>query len=127
MTTLKKLIASAAVATVLSLAGTLAASAADITMKPMQGLSFEVGSKHAVSYYLRDNGACKLVLTLAEAPNWDEGASLVATRFEAAIDGGSARRFDVGESKQLEFACGARADKMSVRWLEQVASSPPRK
>jgi hypothetical protein len=80
-----------------------------------------------VAYYVRDNGTCKLVLTLAEAPNWDKGASLIATRFEAAIDAGSARRFDVGDSKQLEFACGALAEQMRVKWLEQVASSPPGK
>jgi hypothetical protein len=39
-----------------------------MTMKPLQGVSFDIGTKRAVSYFLSDNGACKLTLTLALRP-----------------------------------------------------------
>ena len=127
MNMLTKIIAGTAFAAVLSLSTAVATQAADeMTMKPLQGVSFDVESKRAVSYFLSDNGTCKLVLTLAEAPNWNEGPrpSLTTTRFEAAIGAGKTARFEVSEGKSLEFACYADAQVMSVRGLEQVASSP---
>ena len=40
--------------------------ASPLIMKPLQGVSFDIGTKRAVSYFLSDNDACKLTLTLAE-------------------------------------------------------------
>jgi len=126
MNMLTKIIAGTAFAAVLSLSTAAATQAADeMTMKPLQGVSFDVESKRAVSYYLNDAGTCKLVLTLAGEPDLGEVASFTATRFEAAIGAGKMARFVVGEGKSLEFACHAGAQVMSVRGLEQVASSPP--
>ena len=45
-------------------------------------------TKHAVAYFLSDNGACKLVLTVAEALDADDDSKFVATRFEVAVKGG---------------------------------------
>ena len=126
MNTLKKIIAGTAFAAVLTLSAAAATQAAEMTMKPLQGVSFEVEAKHAVSYFLRDDGTCKLVLTLAGEPDLGEVPSFTATRFEAAIAAGRMARFEVSQGKSLEFACHAGAQVMSVRGLEQVASSPGR-
>jgi hypothetical protein len=121
-----KMIVSAATAIAVSLSLANANQAAEVmTMKPLHALSFDVGAKRAVGYFLPDNETCKLVLTMADAPNLGEAPSLTTTRFEAAIDGGTAKSFDVAEGKALEFSCHPGAQKMSVRWLAQIASSPP--
>ena len=99
-----------------------AADSSLLTMKPLHGISHDVGTKRAVSYFLSDNGKCKLVLTLAEAPNWDEVPNLIATRFEAAIDAGKTTRFHATAGKSLQFACQAGAQAMNVKVLDQVAT-----
>jgi len=90
-------------------------------MKPLQGISFDVGTKRAVSYFLSENGTCRLVLSLAAAPNWDEMSSLEVTRFEAALPANEETHFRSAEGKVLEFACGAGAKSMSVEVVEQIA------
>jgi hypothetical protein len=105
----------------------LSALAADqLTMKPLQAVSFDVESKRAVGYYLNNNGRCDLVLTLAEPAKFDEVNSFTATRFEAGVTDGKTARFDVSPGKSLEFVCKESAEVMYVRGLEQIASSPPK-
>ena len=57
--------------------------ASPLTMKPLQGVSFDIGTKRAVSYFLSDNDACKLTLTLAEVVPDDEVNGLTAVRMTA--------------------------------------------
>jgi hypothetical protein len=47
-------------------------SASPLTMKPLQGVSFDIGTKRAVSYFLSDGDTCKLTLMLAEVVYGDE-------------------------------------------------------
>lgn len=51
-----------------------------LTMKPLQGVSFDIGTKRAVSYFLSDEDSCKLTLTLAEVVHGDEVNDLTTTR-----------------------------------------------
>jgi len=119
-----------AIATALTAILSLSAFAAQVadaspqrvmTMKPLQGVSFDVGTQHAVSYFLSEDGTCKLVVTLGAAPNWDEVASLTVTRFEAAVPARKGARFRSVEGKIIQFACHAGAKSMSVEGMEQVA------
>ena len=115
MNSLKKILIGTAFAAVLPLSTAAAAQAADaLTMKPLQALSFDVEAKNAVAYFLSDNGACRLVLVLAEPPNADYLTNFVTTRFEAAIAAGNTTRFDVTTGTSLDFACHAGAQAMSV-------------
>lgn len=117
----------------MTLAGILIANAAraeDFSnvqiLKPLHGISFPVGTKHAAGYFLSDNGVCKLVLTLADEPNWDEIPNFTATRHEAAIPAGKATQFNATEGKAIEFACQAGARAMSVKGTEQVTMDSAR-
>ena len=74
---------------------------------------------------LNDEGTCKLVVTLADAPSAEDTARFIATRYEATIKPGKTTRFDVTEGKALDFACQAEAQTMIVTGLEQIAASPP--
>jgi hypothetical protein len=42
-----------------------------LTMKPLHGVSFDLGTKRAVSFFSSVAGHCKLVLTYAEPLVWD--------------------------------------------------------
>jgi hypothetical protein len=122
MSTTKHLVAALSAAAVVDITALSPASAASATVKPLSGLSFDIGSKHAVSYFQRDNGSCKLVLTYAEAPDWDGVPSLTATRFETSIGEGKTVRHNVSEGEALEFVCLEGAEAMSVRQLDRIAA-----
>src|SRR5262245_64335257 len=67
----------------------------DVTMSPMKGISFDVGAERAVSYFLSENGECKLVLTHA-GESKENDTTFTATRFEATIDAGKTKRYVSG-------------------------------
>jgi hypothetical protein len=95
-----------------------AAQAEDVqTIKPMQGVSFHAGTKHASGYFLKDNSACQLVLTTA-----DEG-HYAPSRVETAIETGRSTRYQLANGKTLEFACLADAQVLAVTSLETTAAN----
>jgi hypothetical protein len=95
--------------------------ASPLTMKPLQGVSFDIGTKRAVSYFLSDNDACKLTLTLAEVVQDDAVNGLTAARMTVPVEVGKVAHFDTAEGKSLEFKCQAGAQAMSVNVLNRVA------
>lgn len=113
-----------AVASVLAVAGP--AVAADVlTMKPKQGVSFDVGTKHAVGYYLAKGGICNLTVLMAES-NEAEAVKGAATRVTIPVIPTQAARVDNAEGKTMEFACAPSAESMTVRIMDQVAYAPSR-
>ncbi len=127
MNSTKKITVAMALTSVLAISHAGALQAAEsspvLTMKPFYGISFDVGTKRAVTYFRADNGTCDLVVTLADPPSWDDDIpAFSAERFEAAIPAGKSRRFSSAEGKTLEFACQARAEAMSIKAVEQIAT-----
>jgi hypothetical protein len=114
MNTTKNIIL-AATLSVLSVARVGAAQAAE-TVKPLQGVSFHVGSTDAAAYFLSENRTCKLVLTMAKKDGQP-------TRLEAAITGGESTRYWLAEGNALEFACQADAQAMAINSLPTVAAN----
>jgi hypothetical protein len=128
MTSIKAIAVLAPLAAALALvtAGSLQASEAQdrLTMEPLQGISFDAGSKRAVSFFVAKSGFCELVVTFAEEPNWDEPEGFVFTHFEATIADNRATVFCPHSGKALQFACDANATAMSVAGIDQVATIP---
>jgi hypothetical protein len=106
--------------------GAVSAYAADtavkLTMKPLHGISFDVGARRAVSYYQNSNGRCALVLTIAEAPDWENPARFASTRFEATVPAGETTRYKSDEGKAIDFSCEEAAQTMIVNPIEQFAA-----
>jgi hypothetical protein len=90
-------------------------------MKPLHGVSFDIGSAHAVSYFVSEAGRCQLVLTLGAEPNWNENG-FETKRFEAAIKAGNATRYS-SEGKTFEFSCAADAQALAVRPVGELTAS----
>ena len=84
------------------------------TLKPLQGISFHVGSKDAVAYFLSENGTCQLVLTMAEGADQP-------TRFEAPIPGSGSTTYELAEGKSLEFTCQSDTQTMKIDALLTLA------
>jgi hypothetical protein len=122
MSSSKIIIALAAFSSLISLASASHASelSTPINFKPLHGVSLDVGSERAVSYFSNDSGTCKLVVTLGDQPDWDS-AGFAVTRFEAALRAGTATRYVSHEGAALEFSCDAGALAMSVKPLDQAA------
>lgn len=113
----------AAYATALMLAGTAPAAAADVAslkMKPSHGVSFDVGTKRAVGYYLAEGGICNLTVLMADNGVNDEVKG-AATRVSIPVIPKKSARIDTAEGKTLEFTCAPSAQGMTVNMLEKVA------
>ena len=99
---------------------TRADPASPLTMKPLQGVSFDIGTKRAVSYFLSDGDTCKLTLMLAEVVYGDEVNGLAVTRMTVAVEADKAVHLDTAEGKSLEFKCQAGAQVMSINVSNQA-------
>jgi hypothetical protein len=95
--------------------GCIGTAQAAETVKPLQGVSFHVGSKGAVAYFLIEGRTCKLVLTMA-----DRDAQ--PTRYEAAISGGETTSYELAKGQSLEFACQADAQAVTINSLTTFAA-----
>jgi hypothetical protein len=96
-----------------------------MTMKPLQGISFDVGTKHAVSYFVSEDGLCNVTLLVAEALVGDKVPTAPATRFEVAIDPGKTGRINTGEGATFEFTCSAGAQAMIFTAVDQLVYASP--
>ena len=127
MSAIAKAAGVAAVLALSAFAATGNAAAQTINVKPNQGVSLHLGSKHAVGYFVTDNGVCQLTLVVGDEIKGDELPSTASARFRAAVDAGKTARFDTGSGTELQFACTPGAVAMTVEPLAQVAYTPVQK
>ena len=127
MTSTKTFAVAAALSSLVAFAGGAKASepSVHLTTKPLQGVSFDVGSMRAVSYYLAEGGICNLTVLMADGRELDtvKGA---ATRVTIPVIPAKTARIDTAEGKTLEFKCAPSATAMTVKLLEQVAVVMPK-
>lgn len=123
-----KFLAAAAVALV-SAAGLSGANAGQYSsasvVKPMAGLSFPVGSKHAVGYFVSQRAGCDLTLLVGEAGESvsDREQGFVPTRFSTLVAAGRTARIDTAEGPSVEFFCSTGASFLTTRVMDRVAYS----
>ena len=111
-----KLIAAAALGSLLSLAtiGSVQAAEFPQTLKPLHAVSFQAGDDHAVAYFSQEAGRCKLVITSAGEPDWSDNGAFTATRFEAEIPADQSTHFRANDGKTMKFKCQEGAQAMVV-------------
>lgn len=119
-------LASAAAVLAFGAADPAAAGSHSLTMKPLHGVSFDAGAERAVSYFVAERGACKLVVTLAPEPDWDNGASQTYRRVEATVAAEKATQLRSEGGRTFEFFCEAGAVAMSVTEVQTVAAGSAR-
>ncbi len=96
-------------------------------VKPKAGLSFPVGSKQAVGYFLADRGGCDLTLLIGEAGEAASEANTVAgaARFSTLVAAGRTARIDTADGPSVEFFCSTGASFLTTRVIERLAYSAP--
>jgi hypothetical protein len=105
-------------------------SSGSTAMRHLQAVSFDVGRKHVLSYYLKKGGQCDLTMMVTDRPDQTpEGdfiPSLSAAQFKRVIHGGKAAWLDTAQGKALEYFCSPGAHWMKIREVNQFAASSPR-
>lgn len=124
MNSMKNTFAMIVLAGVLSMnaVSTSHAGEASWTLKPLNGVSFDIGAKRALSYFLSEEGQCKLTLIVANKMQGDEVPTDTPVRFDVAIDAGKDARLDTAEGKSLRFDCVSQAQVLEVTEIQQVAT-----
>jgi hypothetical protein len=130
MSRINTLAVTAALLSVSAFADTVALRAEDnppmITLKPMSGpgasspdhrflLNEIVGKKQAISYFLNENGLCKVTVMVGDAFNGTDVSEAAAVRFQVVLGVGARARMDTAEGSSLEFVCRERAQVLTVK------------
>ncbi len=118
----------AALASALALSGaasTMADEVKGLKMTSRHGISFDVGSKRAVSYYLAEGGICNLTVLMSDSNAADEVKG-AATRITIPVMLAKTARIDTAEGKTIEFRCNPSASAVTVKVLDQVAFAAPK-
>ena len=95
---------------------------AEKMLKPLAGISFGVGSKRVVGYFVADAHACNLTLMMGDSMASDEVPTSSPTRILQTIAPNSMARVDTTEGESFEFSCKSGATAMTVRMLTDVAA-----
>jgi len=143
----RKIIVGTALSGVLAMAYPGAVQAEDLPggtpMKPLYAVSFDVGAKHVLSYFLKKERKvtqnrfkqsrflCDLTVMVTERRAKDsEGLripTLSTTKFKAEIDSGAVRvvGFDTVAGRVLEYGCAPDAQAMTVRQVDWATKLHP--
>lgn len=114
-----------AVAAVSMVAATAAfANVRSLVLTPGKGVSFYMGSKHGITVFTPDNGACSLTVTIAENPDMEGMAQGTASRIKMAVMPGRPARVETAEGNALVFACNPDATTMKLDMPENFKYTP---
>jgi hypothetical protein len=84
------------------------------TFVSAQAISYQLGSKRAVGYFVRVDGACQVTLMIAEAIDPELAQPTSAARLSLAMMPGQKAALASEEGESLELTCGSGAETVLV-------------
>jgi hypothetical protein len=111
--------AAAAIATPLSAHRNPASEA----YRSAQAISYQLGSKRAVGYFLSRDGACQLTLMIAEVVDIEVVHPTSAAKLSLSMLPGQSTALASEEGESLAMTCGAGGETMAVRYAAQNGAS----
>jgi hypothetical protein len=107
-----------------AIAGTAGAhrNPAGETYRSAQAMSYELGSKRAIGYFVSQNGQCQVTLMVAEAVDPEEGRATSAARISVSMVPGQSATLDSEEGSSMVLTCGSGAETMKVMRTTVVRS-----
>lgn len=121
-----KIVAAVAVGAICAASAVLANTGIDLErpkgaeFRHGHGISFDLGGKHAVGYFLSNSEACELTVVLADTNGGETAADSPGTRFGVPVQAGTSLRIDAAASKSVEFTCSDDALRMSTRVFDRA-------
>jgi hypothetical protein len=96
-------------------AGEASHSSNEAMYAPIQALSYTLGSKQAVGYFVNAQGECQVTLMVGEAVDLDLTTPPSAARLRVALRVGQTVGLDSAEGHSLEMTCGPDAATLLVQ------------
>jgi hypothetical protein len=90
------------------------ARADEATFKPLQALTYTLGSKQAVGYFQQKDGQCALTLMIAEALSPTTAAALSAARVNLTMLPGQVADLASEEGQSIAITCGSYGGSVNV-------------
>ena len=103
------------VAAVATVASSATALPGETTYVPMQAISHDLGSKAAIGYFIREAGACQVVMMIGEKADAEAASTLSAARLRLALLPGQRAGVDSEEGRSIDLTCGEAANTLIVR------------
>ena len=88
-----------------------------------QAISYELGSKRAVGYFVTRDGVCQLTLMIAEAVDPDIASPTSAARLNLAILPGQTAALASEEGESVMLTCGSGGETMVVKYDQPAGRS----
>lgn len=89
-------------------------------MAPRQGLSLDIGGKHAIGYFETKDNACYLTVVVADVAGGESGLDSPGTRFVVPVVPGRGVQVDASAGQSAEFFCGPGATRMNARVFDRA-------
>jgi hypothetical protein len=105
----------ASVAVVATVAASATALPGETTYVPMQAISHDLGSKAAIGYFIREAGACQVVMMIGEKADAEASSTFSAARLRLALLPGQRAGLDSEEGRSIDLSCGEGAETLTVR------------
>ncbi|WP_334389542.1 hypothetical protein [Bradyrhizobium sp. AZCC 2262] len=94
------------------------------TFWPIEGISYQLGSKRAVGYFEPRNGKCQVTLMIAEAVDPDQAQPSSAARLSLPMQPGESAALASEEGRSIELTCGAGAQTVAVKCSTSCRGHP---
>jgi hypothetical protein len=85
------------------------------TFRPIDGFSYQFGTKLAVGYFQPLSGNCRITLMIAEMIHPEEAKSLSAARLSLPLHPGESATLSSEEGASIELTCGVDARTVNVK------------
>jgi hypothetical protein len=85
------------------------------TYLPMQAMTYDLGSKAAIGYFVREGGACHVVMMIGENGSVETASNLSAARLRLVLLPGQRALVDSEEGRSIDLTCGQEAGTLIVR------------
>jgi hypothetical protein len=101
-----------------------AGGSAELRVAPLKAINLDVGAKHAIGYYLAEQGNCNLTVLLTDVSYDGDGTTPSATRVNVNVAAGTSAKVDMIDGTTMQFTCAAGASDMTVKTFARYADSP---
>lgn len=92
------------------------------TYKAQSALSYVLGSKRTIGYFMPVSGECRVTLMIAEAVDPDVAPTVSAARVTMTIRPGQSAAVSSVEAETITLTCGADAQTMQVAYAAPTRS-----